>query len=64
MTAIDDGGLQTSVVVTFAWGQNLPPSVPGIAFVEDEVEYDDPIQVVIATESVDPEGDAISYLYE
>ncbi|MEC7241771.1 MAG: hypothetical protein VXW32_11080 [Myxococcota bacterium] len=63
VTAIDEAGLQTSTTVTFAWGQNLAPSAPEIAISPDEAEYDDSIAVVIVTESVDPEGDAVTYSY-
>ena len=63
VSAIDEAGLQTSVTLTFAWGQNLPPSAPVVEISPEEPEYDDALQAVISTESVDPEGDAISYVY-
>ena len=63
VTALDEGGLQSSVVVTFAWGQNLPPTAPEIGILPESAEYDDSLEATILTESEDPEGDAISYLY-
>ena len=63
VTAIDESGLQASTTVTFAWGQNLAPSAPEVAISPEEAEYDDSIQAVIVAESVDPEGDAVTYSY-
>jgi|GEM_PF-2981383 len=63
VTVIDGSALQTSTVVTFAWGQNLPPSAPEISLKPKEVDREDSLQAIIVTPSEDPEGDAIEYLY-
>ena len=63
VTAIDESGLQSSLQVTFSWGENFAPSAPVIKIVPEEAESDDSLTATVVTESVDPEGDAISYLY-
>lgn len=63
VSVVDEAGLQSSLQVTFAWGQNLAPSAPVVEIQPDEAEMDDSLTATIVTESVDPEGDAITYLY-
>jgi hypothetical protein len=63
VTAIDESGLQSSVLVTFAWGDNLAPSSPVVGIQPAFAQVNDALSAEILTESVDPEGDAISYFY-
>jgi hypothetical protein len=63
VTAIDESGLQSSLQVTFSWGENLAPSAPVVEILPLEAESDDSLTASILIESVDPEADAITYLY-
>ncbi len=55
-------GAPTSVSVTIAQG-NRAPSAPGVSITPAAPTDDDVLTCVIDTESVDPDGDAVTYSY-